>query len=210
MKRYATTPVPRGPEQVDTTPKITERQRSFLLDLIERKDLTGVDQGKLDTVVKCLRISEDPEEYGMSRAKASELIDWFLKRPNVNQPAVATQRLEHGAKSDEMPDVPAGRYAVENEHNVLRFYTLDRPTEGKWAGYVFLSVWASDERHPIKSKEARVTILNKILEVGVQACAERFGREIGACAICGRTLTDETSRAIGIGPICRGRTGWYE
>jgi hypothetical protein len=31
-----------------------------------------------------------------------------------------------------------------------------------------------------------------------------FGREIGRCGICGRSLTDEVSRACGIGPVCRG------
>ena len=30
-----------------------------------------------------------------------------------------------------------------------------------------------------------------------------FGREIGRCGVCGKTLTDETSRALGIGPVCR-------
>lgn len=33
----------------------------------------------------------------------------------------------------------------------------------------------------------------------------RFGREIGRCGVCGKSLTDEISRAEGLGPICRGR-----
>lgn len=32
-----------------------------------------------------------------------------------------------------------------------------------------------------------------------------FGREIGRCGCCGKSLTDEISRAEGLGPICRGR-----
>jgi len=31
----------------------------------------------------------------------------------------------------------------------------------------------------------------------------RYGRLIGDCCRCGRQLTDETSRALGIGPVCR-------
>lgn len=39
--------------------------------------------------------------------------------------------------------------------------------------------------------------------------AREFGALYGTCMICGRTLTDETSIAHGIGPICEGRmTEW--
>jgi uncharacterized protein DUF6011 len=30
----------------------------------------------------------------------------------------------------------------------------------------------------------------------------RYGQELGECGHCGRTLTDEASRAAGIGPVC--------
>lgn len=35
--------------------------------------------------------------------------------------------------------------------------------------------------------------------------AAEFGRLYGFCCVCGRTLTDETSIAAGIGPVCAGR-----
>lgn len=35
--------------------------------------------------------------------------------------------------------------------------------------------------------------------------AKKFGALYGTCCVCGRTLTDETSIAEGIGPICAGR-----
>lgn len=41
---------------------------------------------------------------------------------------------------------------------------------------------------------------------GIDAARERYGREIGRCGICNRTLTDEESRRIGIGPVCRKNT----
>jgi len=202
--KYATTPVPEDEKPVD--PKITPAQRNYLLILLEKKDMAGVDQGKLDLVWKSLRISEDPEEYGMSRAKASELIDWCLKRPDKEEVQYQGDNLANRA---ELPDVPAGRYAVENEEGILRFYSVQRPKQGKWAGWTFVNVWASDEQHPIKGMAAKRQILEKIRYDGIQQAAERFGREIGSCAICGRTLTDPTSISIGIGPVCRGYTGWY-
>lgn len=35
--------------------------------------------------------------------------------------------------------------------------------------------------------------------------AKEFGALYGTCCVCGRTLTDETSIEMGIGPICAGR-----
>jgi hypothetical protein len=185
--------------------KVTPAQRSYLLDLLEKKQYDDP-QNKTELIVKSLRISEDPEEFGMSKQKASELIEFFKNKPNkplTQRPLDATN-----ANKREWPDVPAGRYAVKNQQDVLQFYTVDRPKEGKWAGYTFLSVWASDEKHPIRNSETKLLILQRIAE-DPKAAAERFGQEIGACGICGRTLTDETSRAIGIGPVCREKSEWY-
>lgn len=40
------------------------------------------------------------------------------------------------------------------------------------------------------------------------AAAEAFGRKVGICGVCGRTLLNHESIRIGIGPICRARMGW--
>jgi hypothetical protein len=191
--------------------KITPNQRGYLLALIEKKQVKPDQEGKLDLIMKCLRISEDPEEYGMSKAKASELISWFVAQPDK---AAEEQQPRGGGNPElvafcEEHGIRAGRYAVENEENILRFYTVDRPTQGKWAGWVFIKVWASDEKHPIKGFDARFAILKKIAAAGAKKAMERFGQEIGACGICGRTLTDPLSIKIGIGPVCRARSEWY-
>jgi hypothetical protein len=104
-----------------------------------------------------------------------------------------------------LPDVPAGHYAVDNAEGILRFYEVDRPTEGRWAGRTFVSVLASDERHPVKGA-AGAAVLAKIAEDPMAAML-RYGQEIGRCGHCNRTLTDEASRARGIGPVCAGRMG---
>lgn len=38
--------------------------------------------------------------------------------------------------------------------------------------------------------------------------AKEYGRLYGVCCRCGRTLTDESSIAAGIGPVCSGKDGW--
>jgi hypothetical protein len=93
--------------------------------------------------------------------------------------------------------VPTGRYAVrtnaDDEH--YAFYRV-------WRGEHFTKVYllASDSETALPGPTA-VGVLRKIeLDVKEAACA--YGREIGDCGRCGRTLTNPESIAAGIGPIC--------
>lgn len=79
---------------------------------------------------------------GMTKGKASETIDWLGRRP-VRQDAPVR------AARPALPEVAAGRYAVEVE-GTLGFYRVDRPTTGNWAGRTFVKVQASDELHPVR------------------------------------------------------------
>ncbi len=100
-----------------------------------------------------------------------------------------------------------GRYAVNDPSDeILKFYKVDIPKEGKYVGYLFLSVQASYELFSIKNSQHRYKILCEIAKDPIGAMM-RYGREIGSCAICGRTLTDQESRDRGIGPICAGKMG---
>jgi hypothetical protein len=148
--------------------------------------------------MKCLRISEDPEEYGMSKSKASVLIEWFLKQPKK---LMTTPGRTTNAKGEvSLPDVPAGRYAVEANNGELRFYKL-------WVGrtgFKKLYVLHGPDETEMNFKTMN-SILNKIKVAGVRECAIRYGMEIGECSNCGRRLTNRISRELGIGPICGGR-----
>ena len=98
-------------------------------------------------------------------------------------------------------DVPAGRYALDNGNGSVRFYRVDRPTEGRWAGYTFVKVQASDEEFNVKNRQERESILARIA-VDPAASSKLYGIELGVCGVCGRTLTNDESRAAGIGPVC--------
>jgi hypothetical protein len=118
------------------------------------------------------------------------------------------QRPAARSTYDAVPDVPAGRYAVEHvEDGVLRFYVVDRPTEGRWAGRTFVKVQASDELYPVRGS-AGSAVLQRIIKAGPRDASLRYGRELGRCGMCNRTLTDENSRAAGIGPVCAQAAGW--
>lgn len=106
---------------------------------------------------------------------------------------------------------PQGRYAIrvkqDDGSKITKFYKVDKPNEGRWKGYVFVKVQASDDLHPIKEKAAREAVLDKIAKNPRKAML-RYGQELGKCGHCGRTLTDEESRARGIGPICAGKVAF--
>lgn len=93
------------------------------------------------------------------------------------------------------------RCAVPTNAGHLGFYSVRMGT-GKWEGYTFVKVIGGPNEYPVKSAVTRNAILAKIAQ-NVKEAMMRFGREIGTCGQCGLPLTDETSRAIGIGPICR-------
>lgn len=121
-----------------------------------------------------------------------------------------TGRTSAPAAAPSVDAVPAGRYAVATEDgaiNTLAFYKVDRPTEGRWAGFVFVKLIVSDDEQRL-SKAASATVLAKIAAVGAEAASAAYGHEIGACGVCSRTLTNDESRERGIGPICAAKNGW--
>lgn len=103
-------------------------------------------------------------------------------------------------------NVPAGHYATPSRtgNNDLDFWRVDRPTEGRWAGRVFVKrMIGGHPATPVRGSEAHAA-LAAIADYGIDRAATLYGVEIGRCYVCNRTLTDETSRVLGIGPDCRG------
>lgn len=94
-------------------------------------------------------------------------------------------------------EVADGRYAVEHE-GVLKFFKVKN---GNRPGFVFLDVQASDDWHAIRNV-TRIREIVALIAQDPQAAMIRYGHELGECGRCGRTLTDEASRAAGIGPVC--------
>jgi uncharacterized protein DUF6011 len=165
---------------------ITEKQAKWVVDIAETK------ANVTENMVKSLSVRL---EQGFSRQAASDFIgkykDWPVKVSEV--PAV---------ESREPVIVDAGRYAIM-DNGVLKFYRVTKG-KGRWAGRTFVDVQASDDFHPIRDRAHRDAILVAIADAPMQAMV-RYGHELGVCGKCGRTLTDESSRAAGIGPVCSSR-----
>jgi len=101
--------------------------------------------------------------------------------------------------------VADGRYAIIMA-NKLRFFRVNTPTEGRWSNFTFVNeIFGGGGKVAIRDKNLRQAVLDYIAN-DADALA-RFGQELGICGNCGRDLTDEESRALGIGPVCRQNLG---
>jgi hypothetical protein len=177
---------------MSTTYPASDKQLAFIRSLADERTLDDEIRDRLTLALQ-----------SMSKNTASATITWLLKQPKTAAAAA------HDTAVSTWDAIPAGRYAVENDDEILRFYRVDKPAEGRWSGWTFLNVQASDEWHPIRDKTTKAAILAKIA-ADPHAAAVRYGREIGECSMCGRTLTDPESIRRGIGPICANKHGWLD
>lgn len=195
-------------------PGASTKQAEFILGLLDKKalpeDAAIALRARAEAQVKANAEHGDRTTIadGISLRRASEFIGRLKEAP------AKTVEQQWELDSTEWPDVPEGRYALAeaSNHVTIKFYKVDRPTEGRWAGYTFLSAGAGGPHgdpdwHPIKAPAVKRAILERI-EQDPAGAAKLYGTELGHCGVCGRTLTDETSRAYGIGPVCRANTGW--
>jgi hypothetical protein len=174
-------------------------QYELIQRLLEERDMT------------LLPAYEDAKDI-LTKNEASALISHLIN--NVKRPVANVSNVS--AKLD----VPAGYYATPSltGNNDLDFWHVQRPTEGKWTGYTFVKRVLgghSDQDLPRDSKKrikddnrrlARATqtaALEAIVKFGIEKSNALFGTELKFCRICGIHLTDELSRELGIGPVCR-------
>jgi hypothetical protein len=154
-------------------------------------ELAGHDKAQADRLVDWLN---DHERKGtLTKERASKLIGGLID--------ILIDILKaHQAVRPARPEVPEGRYAIENGEGVLRFYHVEVSDKGRYD----VRVQASDELHPLPNWTIARAVLAEI-EKDPKAAAIRYGLELGVCGKCGRTLTNESSRAAGIGPVCAGK-----
>lgn len=161
---------------------VSEAQAKWIVDIAEKSE------GVTEAMVKSL---SERLEQGFAKQAASEFITRYKDWPVKDQAAPA-------AKAEPTADVDEGRYAIVVD-GVTKFYRVSKG-KGRWEGRTFVAVQASDDLHNIYGGAARA-ILAEIAKAPMEAMV-RYGHELGVCGRCGRTLTDEASRAAGIGPVC--------
>jgi hypothetical protein len=174
------------PEQFrDTGPTATEPQLSYLKGLRDGKDLSSLTPEQV-AWIRDADFDTFPSE--LPKQRMSTVIEQLKELPWVPRDRSGDVVVF---------DVEDGRYAIEKTDGTLMFYSVKNGTH-----VTFVDVWASDARWPVKNRDEKKRILEAIK--ADPDAGPRFGREIGKCYVCGRTLTDEYSRSLGIGPVCRG------
>jgi len=110
--------------------------------------------------------------------------------------------------------IPFGttRLAIVNVSGKLTFIRLDKPrADNKWFGWVFVKqiVGPAEVRlgaqKPSGEYKGQWPAMLKGINANPIASMALYGQEVGECAVCGLRLTDESSREMGIGPICYGK-----
>lgn len=105
----------------------------------------------------------------------------------------------------------------------VTFFKFKRTNEGSWKGWVSIYWVYGEVDRRIGRQKAGATSIEFLPDIAMPGKSYEFrfgdkvwmaldnsteamklyGQKIGRCGYCGLRLTDETSRAYGIGPICR-------
>jgi hypothetical protein len=194
-RQYAQPQRPAAPQPTFEL-RATDKQIQLIIDLLNERDTITENRPKFRARLIELTLNVHEVEK-LTREKASNLITYLFGLP-------VTSGTTH--EPDAFKAVPAGHYAIERD-GAVSFYRVDRPMEGKWAGKVFVALQHGDD-YTNMGREAGFTVLGYIVDQGIMECSTRYGKEIGKCGVCHRTLTNAESREAGIGPICRDKFSW--
>lgn len=118
----------------------------------------------------------------------------------------AVQRLQENAKGRvALRFIGATVSAVTQGQNTGCLYV--KTAAGEYAGKIlssgeFRSAWGF---HPEALAEVQAALEAALADP--EGAAVAYGRETGKCSCCGRTLTNQVSIDLGIGPICLDKLG---
>jgi hypothetical protein len=127
-----------------------------------------------------------------AQVDVSKFIDQLLRMPAKSAP-------EQVARSPRRP-IEDGLYVVDGT-----IYKVQHAVNG--SGYQYAKKLVPDRYRAKASFRNAPSAIRNIRPEHKMSMAEaaKFGKLYGVCVICGRTLTDEISIALGIGPICGSR-----
>lgn len=178
---------------------MSEKQERYIRSLLDERDPGAY----RDEVLKEL----DDTTVGVTSTRASQIITWLLGRPysQAGQQAQAARPV-NGRPGVPLPEVPDGRYAVRDGSTGMTFWRVDKPEDGKWAGWTFVKEQQGPRFERVRGKEM-VDALESIVAAGVKESAILYGIETGCCSVCGCDLTSKW-RTVGVGPTCAKKRGW--
>lgn len=173
-----------------TAKPMSPEQSRYLRDLLTEREGVPAAEAIRQT------LNQERAQGTLDSRTASAAITALLK---VAKPE--TKVSKPPTSSPVSPAVLAGYYAIPLD-GTLHYFRVRNVEAGRWAGRTFVDEQASDDFYPVRGQ--RATQVLAAIKADPEAGA-RYGQTIGRCWRCRRTLTDETSRALGIGPDCRAK-----
>lgn len=139
---------------------------------------------------------------GTTTRQASAAIDEVKAMPR--QRTAGPQQQERTGVT-----VPDGRYAITRTaalaglpgDDTTIFIKVNTGTSGRWQGFTFVDRLTGPNEEPVKDRNLKGRVLAAIA-ADIFGALTRYGREVGRCGECHIRLTDDDSRAMGIGPDC--------
>ena len=178
---------------------MTPKQAAFMEKLLDEREFDG----RVVLEAQVCRALEHPADC--ATREASRIIEALLALPRKRD-AQARPQISDAPDARQVPDVPAGRYALADP---TRFYQVDRPERGRYAGWTFLAELSGENHRPIKLREAPAEFFAALEAIAADpvAAARRYGHLKRHCGYCKQALTDPFSRFYGVGPVCRRKHG---
>lgn len=175
------------------TPKQMEFLRTLYREAKER--VAGAPEDQQATLQTMLEEAAEEAAAGLRMEDVTPLVQRFKAiRPAAPVPATKNPKAQSFAA------VEPGRYALHDVAGKIHFFRVKAGTKNP--AIRFVNEQASDSYHPV-GKARAMKILARI-QRDPHAAQMLYAGELGRCYSCGRTLTDEKSRQLGIGPVCRG------
>lgn len=131
---------------------------------------------------------------------------WAAKHHRCPQ---AAPKGETQALGLDLSGLPAGNYAVPGGTRLK--VTIDAPTDGKWAGWVFVKNGTEygegagakfGSQRPGGTYKGQIETELAIILADPRAALAEYGHITSHCGLCNRKLEDEASIARGFGPVC--------
>lgn len=208
-------------ENVDalTEPKATDKQVRFIEKLQAERGLPLIDDKNRPTKNQASALITEllamPKPKIVPQTKLSSTgLPASESEPQPFSPSATPSKSEDWRQAA----IPTGYYATPSltGNQDYDFWKVDSPTEGKWAGYTFVKrvIGGHDDQDIPRDSKKKVSservikatqreAIAAIMLMGVEESGVLFSTELKYCRRCGIHLTDETSRAIGMGPTCR-------
>jgi hypothetical protein len=173
---------------------------SFAQNMLDAlKKYGSLTERQLASVQKCVISSAN-----RAIARAEEQANRVESAPEVNLGALAEAFANAKAKGGKYPRLRLDSFvfapASDTSKNAGAIYIEEH---GQYLGKVVGNKF-------IKVRECSDAQEQRIIEASIdpKESAIKYGRMMGACSVCNRTLVDPESIEMGIGPICAGKMGW--